>query len=136
MSYNFIYDVALYLGKKKNSNLATLYLLKYCLAELNQVKKNAEQRQNVIGHPDWPSFVQTPEFAGSFKIIDNIIGQVQQGFEYYYTAVLGMLSQQYPQVAQGITSNLGTSPFAPINPEIPIYELQNNWLGQLGNSPE
>lgn len=44
MSYNFIYDVAIYLGKKNNSNLATLYLLKYVLAELSQVKKMVEQR--------------------------------------------------------------------------------------------
>ena len=60
MSYNFIYDVAVYLGKKKNSNLATLYLLKYVLAELSQLKKMVEQRQNIIDHPDWPAFVQTP----------------------------------------------------------------------------
>jgi len=136
MSYNFIYDIAVGLGQKKNSNLATLYLLKHVLAELSQVKKMAEQRQNIIDHPDWPAFVQTPEFAGSFKIIDNILAQVQKAFEFYYTTVMGMVSQQYPQVAQGITSNLGTSPFAPMNPEIPIYELQNNWLTALGNSPE
>lgn len=42
MSYNFIYDVAIYLGKKNNSNLATLYLLKYVLSELSIVKKRAE----------------------------------------------------------------------------------------------
>lgn len=60
---------------------------------------------------------------------------VQKAFEYYYTNVMGMLSQQYPQVAQGIASNLGGSPYAPIVPDIPIYELQNNWLKGLGNSP-
>lgn len=49
---------------------------------------------------------------------------------------MGMLSQQYPQVAQGIASNLGGSPFAPIAPDIPIYELQTNWLTALGNTPE
>ena len=36
---------------------------------------------------------------------------------------MGMLSQQYPEVAQGINSNLGNSPFSPIDPQIPIYEL-------------
>lgn len=80
-------------------------------------------------------FSQTPEFNNSFKIIDNILMNVQKAFEYYYTNVMGMLSQQYPQVAQGIASNLGGSPYAPIVPDIPIYELQNNWLKGLGNSP-
>ena len=47
-----------------------------------------------------------------------------------------MLSQQYPQVAQGIASNLGTSPFAPIDPQIAVYELKNNWLTSLGNTAE
>ena len=81
-------------------------------------------------------FSQTPEFSNSFKIIDNILANVQKAFEYYYTSVMGMLSQQYPQVAQGIASNLGGSPYAPIAPDISIYELQNNWLKGLGNSPE
>lgn len=49
---------------------------------------------------------------------------------------MGIVSQQYPQVAQGIASNLGSSPLAPISPEIPIYELKNNWLTNLGNTPE
>lgn len=62
------------------------------------------------------------------------MGEINQTFEYYYTKVMGFLSQQ-PQIAQGINSNLGNSPFAPITPELPIYELQNNWLTSLGNSP-
>ena len=100
------------------------------------VRKGAEQRQNLINHPEWNEFTQSAEFANSFKIIDNILANVQKSFEYYYTKVMAMVSQQYPQVAQGIASNLGTSPFAPISPDIPIYELQNNWLTSLGNSPE
>lgn len=68
-------------------------------------------------------FSKTPEFNNSFKILDNILANVQKAFEYYYTNVMGMLSQQYPQVAQGIASNLGSSPYAPIAPGIPIYEL-------------
>jgi hypothetical protein len=55
--------------------------------------------------------------------LDNILANVQKAFEYYYTNVMAMLSQQYPQVAQGIASNLGSSPNAPIAPGIPIYEL-------------
>ena len=46
---------------------------------------------------------------------------------------MGMLSQQYPEVAQGINSNLGNSPFSPIDPQIPIYELKTNWLNQLNS---
>jgi len=37
-------------------------------------------------------------------------------FEGYYTNVIGMLAQQRPDVAQGITGNLGNGPTAPINP--------------------
>lgn len=102
---------------------------------MNRVKKELQQRVNVVSHPDWPNFIQTNEFTGSFKILDNIIMNVEKSFEYYYTKVMSIISQQYPQVAQGITSNLGNGPFAPIAPEIPIYELKNNWLGSLGNSP-
>ena len=39
MSFKFISDFAVYLGKKNSSNLATLYLLKYCLSELSRVKR-------------------------------------------------------------------------------------------------
>lgn len=41
MSFNFISEVAIYLGKKNSSNLATLYLLKYCLSEVSQLRKQA-----------------------------------------------------------------------------------------------
>ena len=116
MSYNFISELAIYLGKKNSANLATLYLLKYVLSELQAVRKSAEQRQNLINHPEWNSFTQTPEFGNSFKLIDNIQANVQKSFEYYYTKVMAMVSQQYPQVAQGIASNLGSSPYAPISP--------------------
>ena len=32
-----------------------------------------------------------------------------------------LVEKQHPQIAQGITSNLGSSPIAPINPDIPMY---------------
>ena len=53
MSYNFISELAIYLGKKNSANLATLYLLKYTLSELSMVRKGAEQRQNLVNHPEW-----------------------------------------------------------------------------------
>ena len=53
LSFKFTSDFAIYLGKKNSSNLATLYLLKYCFAEVNRVKREAEQRNNVINHQDW-----------------------------------------------------------------------------------
>lgn len=37
-SYNFIYDVGVILANKMSLNLASLYLFKYCLSELNQFK--------------------------------------------------------------------------------------------------
>lgn len=41
MSFNFIYEVAMSLAKRNSSNLGTLYLLKYCLSELSQVRQQA-----------------------------------------------------------------------------------------------
>ena len=49
---------------------------------------------------------------------------------------MNSIGPQYPQVAQGIASNLGNSPFASINPQIPIYQLKNSWLAKLGTSPQ
>lgn len=34
----------MYLGKKHNSNLASLYLFKYCLSELNAFKLKAQNQ--------------------------------------------------------------------------------------------
>jgi hypothetical protein len=45
-------------------------------------------------------------------------------------------NQLGPQVVQGINSNLGNGPYAPINTAIPIYELKNNWINKLGTSSE
>jgi hypothetical protein len=59
MSFKFISDFAIYLGKKNQANLATLYLLKYCVAELNRIKREGEQKQNLINHPDWHNFSQS-----------------------------------------------------------------------------
>lgn len=50
MSYNFIYEVGIYLAKKNSTNLASLYLFKYAFAEMNTIKQKAANRQNVIGH--------------------------------------------------------------------------------------
>jgi len=60
MSFKFINDFALYLAGKNHTNLATLYLLKFCLSELVRIKKEAEQRNNLINHPDWSNFIKTP----------------------------------------------------------------------------
>lgn len=48
---------------------------------------------------------------------------------------MNVYGSQMPQVAQGIASNLGNSPTVSINPQIPIYELKNNWLAKLGSTP-
>lgn len=44
MSYNFIYELGIYLGKKHNMNLASLYLFKYSLSELNNLKIRAQNK--------------------------------------------------------------------------------------------
>ena len=59
MSYNFIYDVGVILAKKMSLNLASLYLFKYCLSELSQLKNKISNGQNIIEHPDWNNFIQT-----------------------------------------------------------------------------
>lgn len=38
VSYNFLFDIAENLVKRQNNNLASLYLLKYCLSDLNTTK--------------------------------------------------------------------------------------------------
>jgi hypothetical protein len=60
MSYNFIYDVGVILAKKMSLNLASLYLFKYCLSELNMIKTRLSNGQNIVEHPDWNEFIQTP----------------------------------------------------------------------------
>lgn len=80
MSYSFLFDLGLYLAKKKNTNLASLYLFKYCFSEISALKNLLNNRVNVINHGDWGAFVQTPEFANSFKIIDNLIAKSQKAF--------------------------------------------------------
>ena len=44
MSYNFIYELGMYLGKKHSTNLASLYLFKYSLSELNSLKIRAQSK--------------------------------------------------------------------------------------------
>jgi hypothetical protein len=80
MSYNFIYDTTLTLAKRNNSNLASLYLFKYCLAELYLLKQKLNTKTNVINHPDWNIFVETPEFVNSGKILENLLGNSQKAF--------------------------------------------------------
>lgn len=60
MSYNFINEVGLYLAKKSNYNLASLYLFKFAFAELSAFKGRARAKENVIGHSDWSTFTNTP----------------------------------------------------------------------------
>ena len=50
MPFIFIYEMAMSLGKRNPAIFATLYLLKHCLSELARVRKEVEQRQNIIGH--------------------------------------------------------------------------------------
>lgn len=136
MSYNFISEVGLYLAKKANFNLASLYLFKYAFSELSAFKGRARAKENVINHSEWANFTSTPEFENCFTIIDRLLAQFSKVFEGYYNSIIGPISQARPDVAQGVTSNLGSGPLAPINPEIPIYELKTNWIGKLGNTPE
>lgn len=47
---------------------------------MSRVRNDAQQRQNVINHPEWMEFSQTTEFNNSFQIIDNIMAKVQKAF--------------------------------------------------------
>lgn len=67
--------------------------------------------------------------------MDSLLAQFSKVFETYYNNLIAPLSNK-PEIVQGITSNLGNGPLAQINPEILIYELKNNWIAKLGNSPE
>ena len=88
---------------------------------MNGLKVKLQNGQNIINHPDWVTFIQQPEFQQSFTIVDTLLQRFGNTFESYYTKVIGMLAQSHPDVAQGITSNLGNGPLAPINPQVPIY---------------
>lgn len=58
-------------------------------------------------------------------------------FEDVYNIIMQTVaSNMGPQVAQGICDNLGGGPYAKMNPAIAIYEMKNNWMPKLGNSPE
>lgn len=59
MSYNFVNEVGLYLAKKSNFNLASLYLFKFAFSELAAFKARAKALENVINHPDWAAFTST-----------------------------------------------------------------------------
>jgi hypothetical protein len=96
MSYSFLYDIGIYLAKKKNTNLASLYLFKYCFSEISALKTLLANRVNVINHEDWGAYVQTTEFTNSFKIIENLIAKSQKAFESYYSSIIGPISQKYP----------------------------------------
>lgn len=60
MSYHFLQELGMFLARKQNNNLATLYLFKYCYSELAALKNLVVNRVNVINHGDWGAFVQTP----------------------------------------------------------------------------
>lgn len=116
MSFNFVNEVGLYLAKKSNFNLASLYLFKFAYSELALFRERAKKGENVINHPDWVTFITTQEYTNSFAIIDRLLTQFSKVFESYFNSVIGPISQQRPDVAQGVTSNLGSGPLAPINP--------------------
>lgn len=80
MSYNFINEVGLYLAKKSNFNLASLYLFKYAFSELSAFKARVKASENVINHPDWAAFTATLEFANSFAMIDRLLAQFSKVF--------------------------------------------------------
>jgi len=69
--------------------------------------------------------------------VEKLFNETQKAFETYYGQLMNIIANQLgPQVVQGINSNLGNGPYAPINTAIPIYELKNNWINKLGTSSE
>lgn len=65
-----------------------------------------------------------------------MLAQFSKVFESYFNNSIIIPLANKPDIIKGIASNLGNGPLASINPEIPIYELKNNWIAKLGNTPE
>lgn len=63
-----------------------------------------------------------------------MLSNMKNTFEAYYGGVMQRIGQQHPEVIQGINSNLGSSLISPIDPNIPIYFLKDNWLSVLDAS--
>lgn len=56
MKYQFLFDLATFLAQYDRYNIASLYILKYNLAEVVGIKKDLQMRNNLINHPKWQIF--------------------------------------------------------------------------------
>ena len=84
-------------------------------------------QKNIINHPQWESFCNSPDYEKSYKLLKAVLGNCEKIFENSFNSIIPMITNRYGgQVAMGIQQNLGNGPFAKINPKIIVHELQTN----------
>lgn len=135
LKFNFLLEFAGRLAKLDFYNLTSLYIYKHALGELDEMRNNISNGVNVIGHPDWRQFTQTPDFAKASNLLKAVLQRCEKDFEMSFNNIIPMVQNRYgPSVANGIQENLGHGPFAKINPRIITHELENTWYARLKES--
>ena len=81
MKYQFLFDLACLFAQFDRYNIASLYILKYNLAELVNIKKDLQMRNNFINHPKWQMFAEGGDYMGFVKMVDQMVQTNEGKFE-------------------------------------------------------
>ena len=73
MQYNFLYDLAMLFCRFDQFNITSLYMLKYNLGQLVDLRKRLVMKENVINHPKWAIFLDSSDYMGFLKMIDQMV---------------------------------------------------------------
>lgn len=75
VKYSFLRDLAIILSKYDPYNLATLYIFKYNLGELSDLRKKYENKMNIINHHEWNKFVSSPDYERLYGLLKKVFKQ-------------------------------------------------------------
>lgn len=132
LKFSFLKDLGVIFAKYDQFNLASLYIFKYNLGELARLRHLYNNRENILGHPDWSKFCQSTDYNNLYELMEKVISQNENCFENSFNTTIPIIQQRYgPTVSEGICKNLGTGPMAQINPKMPEHEIKTNWLPRL-----
>lgn len=119
LKYNFLIGFGNKLAKQDPYNLASLYIYKHALGEMEDLREKLASRQNVINHSQWNSFCNSHDYDKSCNLLKAVMKGCESTFENSFNTILPMVQNRYgPQVAEGIQQNLGHGPYARINSKI------------------